>query len=635
MHYLKKYLLHIPRAIKRILVLFFDINVCVVSVSLAFYLRLGEWTPLLGNQSLALILALFLSIPIFVISGLYRMIFRYTGWSAFLTIVRATVIYAIPYSVVISAIGLDNVPRTIGIIQPLLLFFGITASRVLAHYWLGSTYKDMAGIKSRPIVLIYGAGSTGRQLARAIKLGGQMTVAGFIDDDIALQKSSLDGKMIYGSNNLEQLVNSLKVTDVLLAIPSASRSKRNEILQKISLCRVGVRNLPSLIDLAGGKATVSDLLDLDVEDLLGRSPVPPDLFLVGKNIRGKNVLITGAGGSIGSELCRQILQNDPSSLLLVEQSEHALYHVHQELTRFLDNTAIQSKDIKLVPILGSVQDQLRMSQVFDEYQPSCVFHAAAYKHVPLVEGNPFEAVKNNIFGTQVLAKVASQYGVKNIVLISTDKAVRPTNVMGATKRVAEMIFQALASSKWGEGTCFSMVRFGNVLNSSGSVVPKFRRQIQAGGPLTLTDLDVTRYFMTIPEAAQLVIQAGAMASGGEVFVLDMGEPIKIVDLAIRMVNLSGLSVKTEANPEGDIALQVIGLRPGEKLYEELLIGDNPTPTSHAKIMKASESFMSLEALESRLEDLLSATNSGQVEHLRQILIDLDIGYIPERYVRKV
>ncbi len=629
MSHLNEYLLRIPRLIKRTLVLSLDVGVCIVSVWLAFYLRLGEWVSLSGIRFFALALALSLSIPIFVISGLYRMIFRYTGWAAFLTIIKATLIYTILYSAVITVVSIDGIPRTIGIIQPLLLLAGVTASRALAHYWLGGTYKKMIGVKSNPIVLVYGAGSTGRQLARAIELGGQMKVAGFIDDDTSLQKSNLDGKMIYSPIDLEYLVNSLKVTDVLLAIPSVSRSKRNDILQKITQCRVSVRNLPSLNDLAGGKVTVSDLRELDVEDLLGRSPVPPDPLLISKNIRGQIVLVTGAGGSIGSELCRQILQNHPSSLILVEQSEHALYQVHQDLMHLLNILGHGYEQVNLIPLLGSVQDQNRMTKIFDQYRPSTVFHAAAYKHVPLVESNPFEAIKNNIFGTKVLAQVASQYGAKNVVLISTDKAVRPTNIMGATKRIAELVIQSMAASSYGEHTCFSMVRFGNVLDSSGSVVPKFRDQIKAGGPITLTDLEVTRYFMTIPEAAQLVIQAGAMAKGGEVFVLDMGEPVRIVDLATRMIQLSGLTVKTLEAPEGDIEIQVVGLRPGEKLYEELLIGDNPSPTNHLKIMKANERFLDAAELERRLENITSSVDSGQIDHLRQLLTDLDIGYKPE------
>jgi FlaA1/EpsC-like NDP-sugar epimerase len=634
MTHLNEYLLRIPRLIKRSLVLSLDVGVCIISVWLAFYLRLGEWVSLSGVQFLALLLALCLSIPIFIISGLYRMIFRYTGWSAFSIIIKATVIYGILYSTVITVVSIDGIPRTIGIIQPLLLLLGVAASRVLAHYWLSGTYKKMIGIKSNPIVLIYGAGSTGRQLARAIDLGGQMKVAGFIDDDTSLQKSNLDGKMIYSPMDLEYLVNSLKVTDVLLAIPSVSRSKRNEILQKITHCRVSVRNLPSLTDLAGGKVTVSDLRELDIEDLLGRTPVPPDPLLISKNIDGQSVLVTGAGGSIGSELCRQILQNCPRSLLLVDHSEHALYQVHQNLLHLQEILGITNEQLRLIPLIGSVQDRNRMVKIFDKYHPNTIFHAAAYKHVPLVESNSFEAIKNNIIGTKVLAQVASQYGVKNFVLISTDKAVRPTNIMGATKRVAELVIQSMAASHFGQTTCFTMVRFGNVLDSSGSVVPKFREQIRGGGPITLTDLEVTRYFMTIPEAAQLVIQAGAMAKGGEVFVLDMGEPVKIADLAVRMIQLSGLTVKTPETPEGDIEIQIIGLRPGEKLHEELLIGDNPISTNHKKIMKARENFLEIKALEKLLTQIEILGEIEDVEKLSEFLVALNIGYYPKELYSK-
>ena len=626
---LNEYLLQIPRLTKRILVLSLDISICIISVWLAFYLRLGEWVSLSGIRFLTLGLALALSIPIFVVSGLYRMIFRYTGWTVFLAIIKATFIYSIIYGAVITAIGFEGIPRTIGLIQPLLLLAGIIASRGLAHYWLGGSYKKIIGVKSNPIVLIYGAGSTGRQLGRAIELGDQMRVAGFIDDDTSLQKSNLDGKMIYNPSNLEYLVNSLKVTDVLLALPSISRSKRNEILQAISKCRVSVRNLPSLVDLAGGKVTVSDLRELDVEDLLGRSPVPPDPVLISKNIQGKKVLVTGAGGSIGSELCRQILQNHPDTLILVDQSEHALYQVHQELLERMHSRGIGAEKVEIVALIGSVQDRFRMTQIFESHHPDTVFHAAAYKHVPLVESNPFEGVKNNIFGTQVVAQVAATYGTKNFVLISTDKAVRPTNIMGATKRLAELVIQSLAASHFEKETCFSMVRFGNVLDSSGSVVPKFRQQIKAGGPITLTDLEVTRYFMTIPEAAQLVIQAGAMAKGGEVFVLDMGEPVKIIDLATRMIHLSGLEIKSEQAPDGDIEIQVVGLRPGEKLYEELLIGDNPRATNHSKILKANERFLQSHLLEERLNTLQEITEVHEVERLYNFFLALNIGFTPD------
>ncbi|MDP2108335.1 MAG: nucleoside-diphosphate sugar epimerase/dehydratase, partial [Rhodocyclaceae bacterium] len=418
---------------------------------------------------------------------------------------------------------------------------------------------------------------------------------------------------------------SLPVRDVLLAIPSASRQRRNEILQQLLRSHVAVRTLPGLSDLAQGRVHVSDLHELDIDDLLGRDAVVPDSALLEKNIRGKVVLVTGAGGSIGSELCRQILASGPRALLLVEQSEFALYQIHQELQGTLPAGA------ELIPLLGSVCDERRMRGIMTTWRPDTIYHAAAYKHVPLVEHNPAEGIRNNVFGTLTTARVAQELGVADFVLISTDKAVRPTNVMGASKRLAEMILQALANQT--AGTQFTMVRFGNVLGSSGSVVPKFRQQIRDGGPITLTDPEVTRFFMTIPEAAQLVIQAAAMAglanAGGAVFVLDMGKSVRIGDLARRMVELSGLSVRDDDNPEGDIEIQVTGLRPGEKLYEELLIGENPQPTAHPRIMQAHEDFLPRQVLEEKLASLESSLDANDVPAIRRLLEDVVSGYRPD------
>lgn len=632
MHYINNYLLQIPRIVKRTLVFALDVCICIISVWLAFYLRLGEFVPITGIRFPALGFAVCLSIPIFIIGGLYRMIFRYTGWSAIETIIKAHVIYAIIYSTLITVISFEGIPRTIGIIQPLLLLVGVSVSRGLAHFSLSDSYKRVVEIGDIPNVLIYGAGSSGRQLARSIEIGKQMKVLGFLDDDISIQDSILDGKNIYRPIDLAYIVNSLNVKIVLLAIPSASRARRNEILLDITKCRVSVRNLPSLNDLAGGRVTVSDLRELEVEDLLGRAPVPADPLLLNKNTQNAVVLVTGAGGSIGSELCRQINQSGPNSLILVEQNEHALYQIHQELIEKNKKLGGIYSRINIIPLIGSVQDELRMNEIISKYQPETIFHAAAYKHVPLVENNPFEAVKNNIIGTYVLANIASYYSVKNFVFISTDKAVRPTNIMGVTKRISELIIQSMAASDRGRKTCYSIVRFGNVLNSSGSVVPKFSSQIKAGGPVTITDMAVTRYFMTIPEAAQLVIQASSMAVGGEVFVLDMGEPVKIIDLAKRMIQLSGLSIKSEENPSGDIEIKVIGLRPGEKLYEELLIGNNPSKTEHIKILKANEVFMNIKLMEEIVEKIKKTMKSGQFSELQQLFVDLEIGY---NYPRQV
>jgi FlaA1/EpsC-like NDP-sugar epimerase len=461
-------------------------------------------------------------------------------------------------------------------------------------------------------------------LAQAMAHSHEMQVVAFLDDDDRLHGHVLNGLPIHSPMDLRGLVETQGVRTVLLGIPSLSRRRRNEILSQIRNAHVAVRTLPSVTDLAQGKVSISDLHELDIDDLLGREPVTPNHILLAKNIMGKVVLVTGAGGSIGSELCLQILAVAPAKLLLIEQSEFALYGIHQGLEEKL-----AGRETVLVPLLASVQDGDRMREIMSTWHPDTVYHAAAYKHVPLVEHNPTAGIKNNVLGTLRTAQAAAENGVSDFVLISTDKAVRPTNVMGASKRLAEMALQALAATQAGTGgTKFSMVRFGNVLGSSGSVVPKFRQQIRDGGPITLTHPEVTRYFMTIPEAAQLVIQAGAMAKGGDVFVLDMGQPVKIMDLARRMVELSGLTVKDEQHPEGDIEIAVTGLRPGEKLYEELLIGDNPKPTVHPRIMKAHEEFIPWAEFEAKLTALEMALNVNDVGVIRLMMQQLVAGYTP-------
>ena len=617
-------LLALPRTLKRFLALGMDASLCVLTVWLAYYLRLGEWVRLSNDAEWmpiwAILGSLALALPIFVVSGLYRAIFRYAGWQALMTVTKAILVYALMYAAIFTAIGVPGVPRTVGLIQPILLLLAVGASRALARYWLGDMYQGIVRSMSLPKVLIYGAGSAGRQLAAALANSHEMRVAGYLDDDPRLQGSVMNGLMIHAPGDLPGLVESLQIHDVLLAIPSASRQRRNEILQQLLNVHVSVRTLPGVAELAQGRVHVSDLHELDIDDLLGRDAVIPDAGLLEKNIRGKSVLVTGAGGSIGSELCRQVLGIGPRVLLLVEQSEFALYQIHQELQ------IITPPGMELVPLLGSVCDERRMRDIMAAWRPDTIYHAAAYKHVPLVEHNQVEGIRNNVFGTLTTAQVAQEQGVADFVLISTDKAVRPTNVMGASKRLAEMVLQALA--RQAAGTQFTMVRFGNVLGSSGSVVPLFRQQIRDGGPITLTDPEVTRFFMTIPEAAQLVIQAGAMAHGGDVFVLDMGEPVKIGKLARRMVELSGLSVRDEDNPEGDIEICVTGLRPGEKLYEELLIGDNPQPTNHPRIMKAHEKFLPWPELERKLAALGTALDANDVPAIRDLLQEVVSGYQP-------
>ncbi len=618
-------ILALPRWAKRFVVLALDTALCVLTVWLAYYLRLGELVALSGNAFWAAVTSVGIALPIFVVSGLYRAIFRYSGWPALLAVARAVGVYGLLYASVFTAIGVAGVPRTVGIIQPILLLLFVGASRALARIWLGEQYHSILRHASRPKVLIYGAGKTGRQLAVAMTNSHEMQVAGFLDDDDRLHGHVLNGQHIYNPADLDSLASTLNISDVLLAMPSLSRRRRNEILGQIRVAKVAVRTLPSVTDLAQGKVSISDLRELDIDDLLGREPVMPNHILLAMNVHNKVVMVTGAGGSIGSELCRQIVSVGPSKLLLIEQSEFALYGIHQELVEKL-----AGHDVVLVPLLASVQDNERMREIMSTWHPHTVYHAAAYKHVPLVEHNPAAGVKNNVLGTLLTALAATENGVSDFVLVSTDKAVRPTNIMGASKRLAEMTLQAIAATN--PGTKFSMVRFGNVLGSSGSVVPKFRQQIRDGGPITLTHPEIVRYFMTIPEASQLVIQAGAMAKGGDVFVLDMGQSVKIMDLAHRMIELSGLTLKNEQNPEGDIEIAITGLRPGEKLYEELLIGDNAKPTPHPRIMKAHEEFLSWEELEPKLNALEMALNINDVGVIRRMMEGLVVGYMPNNEI---
>ena len=619
--------LALPRPAKRLLALGVDALLCALTVWLALSLQFENWVVIHGNQWLAIGLSLALALPVFVMYGLYRAIFRYAGLTALLAVTKAVLIYGVLYAALLAVLALPEVPRTVGLIQPILLLLAVGASRTLARFWLSGEYVSRLNRGNLPKVLIYGAGSAGRQLVAAMASSLEMHAVGFLDDDPHLHGRELNGLRIYNPAQLPQLVTHLQVSDVLLAMPSASRQRRKDILQLTRQAHVAVRTLPGLMDLAQGHVLVSDLREIDIEDLLGRDSVPPDASLFGKNIAGKVVMVTGAGGSIGSELCHQIIRLAPSKLLLVELSEWALYTVHQKLLEILPEENMP--DVRVLPLLASVRDADRMAEIMQTWQPHTVYHAAAYKHVPMVEHNPAEGVKNNVLGTWTTARAAAAHGVSNFVLISTDKAVRPTNIMGASKRLAEMVLQALASQTKPGGTSFSMVRFGNVLGSSGSVVPRFRKQIKDGGPITLTHADITRYFMSIPEAAQLVIQAGAMAQGGDVFVLDMGEPVRIIDMARSMVELSGLTVRDVANPEGDIEVKITGLRPGEKLYEELLIGDNPLPTQHPRIMKAHEQFVPWPELSARLNDLTVALNANDVPLIRSLLKQLVPGYQPD------
>jgi FlaA1/EpsC-like NDP-sugar epimerase len=536
-----------------------------------------------------------------------------------------------------------GVPRSVGVLQPLIFLLLVSNSRAWARFWLN---KGARGTEKQRL-LIYGAGSAGAQTAAAVANAREIELLGFIDDDEAKSGRHINGVPVLSPKEVPAAVDRLGVTDILLALPSSSRNRRHQIIEGLRSLPVHIRTLPGMADLASGRVAISDFRELDLEDLLGREPVPPNPALLARDLAGKTVLVTGAGGSIGSELCRQILVERPARLLLVEHSEFALYGIHQELeaaVASLDTDHLRAHRLEppeLIGLLGDVRDFQRMIEIFGAYRPDTVYHAAAYKHVPIVEHNLCEGLNNNVFGTLNVARAAMESGVARFVLVSTDKAVRPTNVMGASKRIAEMTLQALAAESMvrfddnspvsglvRNRTCFAMVRFGNVLGSSGSVVPLFRRQIEAGGPITLTHQNVTRYFMTIPEAAQLVLQAGAMGEGGEVFVLDMGQPVRILELARRMVELSGHSVRDETNPGGDIEIKVTGLRPGEKLYEELLIGDNPLATAHPRIMKARENFLSWEELRPVLGRMRAGVYGHDALALRDLLKEVVSGYQP-------
>lgn len=629
------------RVTKWLLVMMLDIGMAVVAMWLAFSLRLDllHWPQ--DMQWAAYVLAPVLAIPVFIKFGLYRAIFRYTGLVALVATAQAVAIYGVLLCAMLLWQQWPGVPRTIGFLQPVLFLVLVGTSRALARFWLSDPGRMARQVEGR--LLIYGAGNAGVQTATAIGITGQYKLVGFIDDDASKMRRSINGVPIFGLIDVPEVVARHQVTDILLALPRASRERRNSIIESLRGLPVHIRTLPAWADLASGRVTVRDFRELDVEDLLGRTPIPPDGQLLARDITGKVVLVTGAGGSIGSELCRQILLQGPRQLLLVDHSEYGLYAIHQELQVLCSaGESVAELPVELVPLLGSVGSYDRMSALCKLYQPAIVYHAAAYKHVPMVEGNAGEGIANNLFGTLNMARAALENSVARFVLISTDKAVRPTNVMGASKRMAELVLQALAAERApvfldagavsGSGhantTCFTMVRFGNVLGSSGSVVPLFRRQLADGGPLTVTHADVTRYFMTIPEAAQLVLQAGAMAVGGDVFVLDMGEPVKIMDLACRMIELSGLTVREEGADTGDIEIKVTGLRPGEKLYEELLIGDNPESTAHPRIMKAHEPFLSWSELAPELSAFRLVAQANDVETIKATLKRHVHGYEP-------
>lgn len=609
----------LPRWQKRLLMLSADSVLLITAVWLAFAMRLGTWAPNLQDGKWLLILAPLVCLPIFIKFGLYRTVVRYISGQAMLAALQAILLATIGLLLISWFFDAKGIPRSFFPIFAGTSFLMIGGSRYMVRRYHRFILNE--NLNKTPVA-IYGAGNSGRQLASVLTRGMTYAPIFYIDDDPNLQNSIIHGMKVYKPQELPNLVEKYQIKQLLLAMPSASLERRREIIAQLEAFPVHVRSIPSLNELVSGEITIDTLREIDIEELLGRLPVIPDESLLSANIRYKNVLVTGAGGSIGSELCRQIIRLNPSRLVLFESSEFALYQIEKELQEFM---AHEKLTVPIIPVLGNVQDRQRIEETLRQYRIQTLYHAAAYKHVPMVEANPIEGIKNNTFGTFYTAQAALNVGVERFVLISTDKAVRPPNVMGASKRLCELVLQGF--SQISTKTTFCMVRFGNVLGSSGSVVPLFRRQIQEGGPITVTHPDIIRFFMTIPEAAQLVIQAGAMAKGGEVFLLDMGEPVKIFDLARRMVHLSGLTIQNEDNPSGDIRIEFSGLRPGEKLYEELLIDSDAEKTAHLRIFKANENCLPWNELEVVLEQLKQACDQRNLPGVYRLLSEQVQGYV--------
>ncbi|HEX7114303.1 MAG TPA: nucleoside-diphosphate sugar epimerase/dehydratase [Steroidobacter sp.] len=580
-------------------------------------LRRGSFAQALDVPALLYALATVISLCTFIVLGMYRTVLRFMSRGALFKAAFGALASAALFGFIDYAIDAPLTGNAIAIFALLQLLY-LLASRSIAREFL--SYRT----GSRERVAIYGAGATGAQLARSLKDGAQYLPVAFVDSDTRLQGSVVAGIKVYPPSELEDLIRSKGISSVLLAMPSSSRRQRQAILKSLEDLPVHVRTVPDISDIVGGYATVTELREVDANDLLGREPVAPNEALLGACSRGKVVMVSGAGGSIGSELCRQIIHLGPTTLVLVEVSEAALYQIERELRAMLLSC---SEKPELVPLIGDVRSKQRLKEIMQTYGVQTVYHAAAYKHVPIVEHNIMEGIYNNVFGSWFAAEAALECGVETFVLISTDKAVKPTNVMGATKRMAELTLQALQERS--TTTRFCMVRFGNVLESSGSVVPLFREQIKRGGPVTVTHKDIIRYFMTIPEASQLVLQAGAMAQGGDVFVLDMGEPVRIVDLARRMIRLMGATVRDASNPDGDIEIQFTGLRPAEKLYEELLIGSNVTGTHHPMIMRANEPALPWQQLREILIALREALQASDCQTARELLMRTVAEYRPE------
>ena len=625
-HRLINWFLALSRVNKRLLMIFTDVLLIILVLLSSFSLRLGEWYW--PNYEIAYLIFIgpIVAIPIFIKFGLYRAIVRYIGFRALWVIVQAVTLFALFWGVIVLLSGIQGIPRSVIIINWVTGTLLIGGSRAIGRWWFSTKSKsDYLKSNNYKNVLVYGAGSAGVQLATALNYSNELNPVAFIDDDSSLLGHQIMGLKIYPSRSLEKVIESMKIQEILLAMPSLTRTRQNEIINYLDSYSLKVRTVPGISELAQGNLKIDDLLAVKIDDLLGRDMIPPNKNYLRLNITNKIVMVTGAGGSIGSELCRQIIKLEPKQIILFDHSEFFLYSVDQDL-----NEKIGESEIIVTPILGSVLDKVKIEEVCRNFSVQTIYHAAAYKHVPMIELNIFSGIENNVLGTLYCAQAAIAANVEVFVLISTDKAVRPTNIMGATKRFSELILQSLSDNLKNSKIKFSMVRFGNVLGSSGSVIPLFERQIKNGGPITVTDPEVIRYFMTIPEAAQLVIQAGSMSkTGGDVFILDMGQPIKILDLAIKMIRLSGLEVKDKEHPNGDIEIIFTGLRPGEKLYEELLIGDSVFNTEHELILRSEEEMIAWSELEVILEKLTSSIISRDYQAVRGILLEAVPGYTPK------
>ena len=619
-------LISFPRSVRKALVLALDLATCFGLVFVAFWLRLGYWHFYSERIVVFAVLACLTWVGAALATKTYQSVVRFSGRHTILVLMRACALMALVLAAALLWLRIDGMPRTLAVIHPLIMFLAVVAQRMVLAQWIMGALRGPRRMTAPKRILIYGAGSGGQQLAASMRTEPGLDVVGFVDSNKTLRKHLLEGKVIWHTEELELVLAMEEVDEVFLAIPSARRSVRRAIVERIRQAnsKIRVRVLPTLSQIAFGRVSINDLREVQIEELLGRDEVPPDPELMGRNIADRRVLVTGAGGSIGSELCRQIVRQSPAVLVLAEQSEHALYSIEAELREFLRREQLK---VKIKAELVNIADAGQCQRLFERNRPDTVFHAAAYKHVPLVEGNPISGIRNNVQGTLYSSLAAERCGATKFILISTDKAVRPTNIMGASKRVCELIVQARAKEQ--ERTSFTSVRFGNVLGSSGSVIPRFRAQIAAGGPVTVTHQEATRYFMTIPEASQLVIQAGALAGKGEVLLLDMGQPVRIVDLARAMIELSGLSVADEDNPDGDIVIEDIGLRPGEKLYEELLISAASEGTAHPRIIKAREKMIEWARLEAQLSELGHFLDQADVERATAALRRLVPEYVPQ------